>query len=362
MSQETNNTEEKVFDIFNTNIEDMTSYSEPEYERKDYSKIFFEPDPKAAGKELAFVIKFCPNIYAPKDPIPKRYTYKIPVPERPDKNFTWVSPSSIGEPCPVVSAYFEFKDSSDPRLNKIAESLKRKRYRAAVIQILNAPSDPSLIGQFRILRFAEGREIDSLIKAKMNPSEDDVALGTKPVNVFDPFESPIMILKVREGDYGRDFSQSSWADSDKNQGITLFQYDENGMAINPKTNRTILHAADRSNKEYQEKILELLKQEHINMKENWMFNEPDEEYKNKCLRSIELMKTGTISEISKAEPTEEGEGAAKQLDETAAPTPTPTETAQTPAAEPAAAAAPAEKPATDAKTAAAQKAIDDLFN
>lgn len=343
MAQE-NQAEEKVFDIFNTNIEDMTSYDEPSYERKDWSKIFFEPDPKAAGKELAFVIKFCPNIYAPKNPIPKRYTYKIPVPERPDKNFTWVSPSSVGELCPVVSAYFEFKDSKDARLNKIAEGLKRKRYRAAVIQILNAPSDPSLIGQFRILRFAEGREIDSLIKAKMNPSEDDIALGTKPVNVFDPFESPIMILKVKEGDYGRDFSSSTWADSEKNQGITLFKYDENGVAIDPKNNRTILHDKDRGNKEYQTQILELLKQEHINMKENWMYQEADDEYKTKCMKSIELMRTGSISEISSAE-AEEHANASKQLDEKA--------DVEKPV-EP-------EKPA-DAKTAANQKAIDELFD
>ena len=97
--KETKTVAEDAFDIFNTNVEDMTSYEElSQYEKKDYSKIFFEPDPKAAGKELSFVIKFCPNIYNPKDNIPKRYTYKIPVPERPDKNFTWVSPSSVGLP------------------------------------------------------------------------------------------------------------------------------------------------------------------------------------------------------------------------------------------------------------------------
>lgn len=358
--KETKTVAEDAFDIFNTNVEDMTSYEEPsQYEKKDYSKIFFEPDPKAAGKELSFVIKFCPNIYNPKDNIPKRYTYKIPVPERPDKNFTWVSPSSVGLPCPVVSAYFDFKDSSDPKLQKIAAGLKRKRNRAAVIQILNAPSDPSLNGQFRLFRFAEGREIDNMIQKMMKPSEDDIAIGVQPVNVFDPFESPIMILRVNQGEYGRDFTASTWAGSDRNQGITLYEYDENGLAIDPKNKRTVLHAADRGNAEYQKRIVELLKMEHINMKEHWMFNEPDAEYLQKCERSIELMKTGKVSEISAAEAED---SAAEALDEKPAETAAPAPAAKPAEAAPAAKPVEAKPAATPAVDAAKEKAIDELFN
>lgn len=350
--KETKTVAEDAFNIFNTNVEDMTSYEEEsQYEKKDYSKIFFEPDPKAAGKELSFVIKFCPNIYNPKDNIPKRYTYKIPVPERPDKNFTWVSPSSVGLPCPVVSAYFDFKDSSDPKLQKIAAGLKRKRNRAAVIQILNAPSDPSLNGQFRLFRFAEGREIDNMIQKMMKPSEDDIAIGVQPVNVFDPFESPIMILRVNQGEYGRDFTASTWAGSDRNQGITLYEYDENGLAIDPKNKRVVLHASDRGNVEYQKRIIELLKMDHINMKENWMFNEPDAEYLRKCERSIELMRTGKVSEISTVEAEDHAGETLDKPAEKPAEKPAATITYQTVKL--------AAKPTVDA---AKEKAIDELFD
>lgn len=359
--KETKTVAEDAFNIFNTNVEDMTSYEEEsQYEKKDYSKIFFEPDPKAAGKELSFVIKFCPNIYNPKDNIPKRYTYKIPVPERPDKNFTWVSPSSVGLPCPVVSAYFDFKDSADPKLQKIAAGLKRKRNRAAVIQILNAPSDPSLNGQFRLFRFAEGREIDNMIQKMMKPSEDDIAIGVQPVNVFDPFESPIMILRVNQGEYGRDFTASTWAGSDRNQGITLYEYDENGLAIDPKNKRVVLHASDRGNVEYQKRIIELLKMDHINMKENWMFNEPDAEYLRKCERSIELMRTGKVSEISTVEAEDHAGETLDKPAEKPAEKPAATITYQT--VKPVAVKPAAKPAATPTVDAAKEKAIDELFD
>ena len=257
-------------------------------------------------------------------------------------------------PCPVVSAYFEFKNSSDPKLQKIAASLKRKRNRAAVIQILNAPSDPSLNGQFRLFRFAEGREIDNMIQKMMKPSEDDIAIGVQPVNVFDPFESPIMILRVNQGEYGRDFTASSWAGSDRNQGITLYEYDENGLAIDPKNRRTVLHASDRGNIEYQKRIIELLKMEHINMKENWMFNEPDAEYLQKCERSIELMKTGKVSEISASD----DEDNTESLDEkSTAPVAKPVQS--TPSTKPTSSANPTQAQTIDT---AKEKAIDELFN
>ena len=356
-----NTPEVDAFDIFNTNVEDIKSYEETsQYEKKDWSKIFFEPDPKAAGKELAFVIKFCPNIYDPRDPMPKHYTYKLPIPERPEKNFTWVSPSSVGKSCPVVSAYFDFKDSSDPRLVKISENLKRKRYKAAVIQILNSPVDPTLNGQFRLFKFAEGREIDQMIQKKMKPSEQDMSIGVEPVNVFDPFNAPVMILRVKQGEYGRDFTASEWAGNDKNQGIVLCKYDENGIAIDYKNSKTILHDADRGNKEYQKQIVELLKADNINLKELWMFHEPDEEYMNKCLKALELLKTGKISEISKAEASDDA-AAETKMEETAKPSQTPSQTqsqpqSQTPSQTQAA------TPTDDKQKSDREKAVDALFN
>lgn len=331
-----------AFDIFNTNVEDMTSYEEEEqYEKKDYSKIYFEPDPKKAGKKLTYLIKFCPNIYAPKDNIPKRYTYKIPIPERPNKNFTWISPSTVGKACPVMQAFFDFRESNDARLNAIAEKLKRKRYRCAVIQIISSPNEPELTGQFRLFRFPEGREIDQMIQKKMFPSDEDIELGIKGENVFDPFESPIMILRVQQGDYGRDFKGSEWAEKDRNHGIMLCEYDENGLAIDPKNKKILLKRSDAGNKEYQNRIIELLKADNISLKDIWMFQEPSDEYLEKANKSVEMMRTGEISGISAAEASDEN-GETGDSDKTAAPVETDSE----------------EKPKTDSKPAAEQAKVD----
>lgn len=342
-----------AFDIFNTNVEDMTSYEETEsYEKKDYSKIFFEPDPKAAGKTLTYIVKLLPNIYAPKNPAPKRYTYKIPVPTRPDKNFTWVSPSSVGKSCPVMDAYFRFKDSPDARLQAIAKNLVRKRYRCVVVEIISAPSEPELVGQFRLFKFAEGREIDNMIKQRMNPSEEDRAVGIEGVNVFDPFSSPLLVLRVSQGEYGRDFTASEWAPEARNQGVMLYEYDENGQAIDPKNKQRKLTDADRGDAEMQKKIIELLKADNINMQEHWMFKDPDDDYLKKVKDSIELMETGKISGISSGEAEETSD---KKEDDSTERLDAPVE-AKT---EPTSAATPETKAASNA---AKEKALDDLFN
>lgn len=307
------------YDIFNTDVEDIVAYEEENapqsWEKVDYSKIFFEPDPdKAPNKELTYIIKFCPNIYNPRDNTPKRYTYKLPQPNNPSRTFTWISPSSENKPCPAVQAYYEFKDSSDERLNAVASTLKRKRNKIACIQILNAPSQPELNGQFRLFKMTEGFEIDTLIQNKIKPSKNDMELlDIKPVNVFDPFESPVMILRVRKGDKGRDFSASEWAPAERNQGLNICEYDENGLQVSKRP----LNAEHAKNKALQEKVIELLQQEHISLKKYAMLpDEVDPEYMQKALDSIEMLRTGkAVMPTSSANESDEDENGEAELDQ-----------------------------------------------
>lgn len=264
------------FKIFDTKIEDIKSFEEPE--STDYSKIFFEPTPKDAKTPFIAVIKWLPNIYDPIDAFPKRFYYKLPDADRAGRHYQFVSPTTVGEVCPVVDTWFANKDSEDPIKKKAAGSLTRKRSRAGVVQILKCPSEPSLEGQIRIFRFQYDGDLDKLIQSRMNPTDEEKQIGKVAENIIDPFESSLMILKVSKGDYGRDFSGSEWAQDRKS-----------GMKIGEK----FITKSDATNPEIQKQIIEMLKDENVSLKEHFMYAPPSEEMMKRVKKSLDLLFSGS---------------------------------------------------------------------
>lgn len=269
------------FGIFGMNPEEIASYEETSY--TDWSKIFFEMEPIDAQKAHMALIKLLPNIYSPKNPILKKFYYKLPDPNG-TGTFTFYSPSSVDKTCPVVEAWRQMKNSENPQLNAIAEKLKRTRQRCVVIQIINDLKNPELNGQFRLLRIQFDGDIDKLIKSKIKPDENEVKLGAKSEDVFNPFGSPILILKCAKGAYGRDFSGSRWAPEDKNQGMII-------AGVNDGKPLTKELAAD---KEIQAKVIETLKQEHINIDEYFAYKEPSPETIAKVNKTLLMLGKGEL--------------------------------------------------------------------
>lgn len=313
------------FSIFGTKVEDITSYEETD--KRDWSKTYYEPDPE--NGETTTLIKLCMNIFNPKDSLPKRYTYKLPIPENPDRTWTFLSPSTVGESCPAVTLWFKLKDlakKGDMIADAKAKNLSRKRNRAVMIQIINDLKNPSLNGQFRILRFPEGMDIDNLIAKKINPSDDEKKLGAEAENVFDPCFSPLMILRCGKGDYGRDFSKSSWAPEKSNHGnLVPKERKENGEIISYRP----LTKEDSAKPEELRKnlvwMMDEMKKPEVNLQENWMYAAPDEKIIERLKNSLELIESGTFT--PSAPP---ADGSAK-LDKPVATTPSATP-AETPAA------------------------------
>jgi len=291
--QKTMSTEEKnqgqqrevdAFAIFGMKVEDIVSYDEKE--KTDWSKIFYEPNPEENKPTLA-LIKFLPNIYDLSNPILQNFSYKLPHPDNPKHKFRFVSPTTVGKPCPVVSAWYEMKESDDARLNEIAKSLKRKRSRCAIIQIIKDTQNPELNGQLRLFRFQYDGDIDKLIIKKLKPSKEEVeTLGVKPENIFDPFNSPIMILRSTKGDYGRDFAGSEWAKDDKNMGM---------MIPNDDGTMRVLSAKDAGNLDIQKKIIEMLKADNVNINEYYAYKEPSAEMLALVKKSLEMLSNGQLS-------------------------------------------------------------------
>ena len=299
MSTENQNPAEEqefnAFDIFNTSIEQIESYQETESERKDYSKIFYEPDPQKDGKPYIAVIKFLPNIYGAKNPILKKFVYKLQNPDNPKFNFYFDSPTTVNdwEGCPVFKAWQSLNNSEDARDKAKAKTLKRTRTRCAVIQILKDPQHPELNGELRLFRFQFDGDIDKKIKAKLEPSKEEQELGEKPVDIFDLYNSEVFKLSVVLDTNGRDFSGSSFTDK-ITSGILL--KDDKGEYVEVKP-------ADKGNADIQKKIIEALRQEHVNINEHYAYKTPSEDRLKLANRAIAKLIGGDIKPETSEEKT-----------------------------------------------------------
>lgn len=286
--------EEDPFAIFGTKVEDVTSYEERE--SRDWSKTYLELDPEKGA--VTVLVKLCTNVFDPKDPLPKRYTYKLPYPDNADRTYTFLSPSTVGKPCPVMQLFWDLNAAAkkgDATADAKKKNLSRKRNRAVMVQIINDLKNPAMNGQFRILRFPEGMELDKVIAAKLNPSEDDRKMGAEAVNVFDPVCSPLLILKCEKGQYGRDFSKSSWAPDKNNHGnMVPAKVDENGNILEYR----MLTEADRQSPELRKHLtwlVEQLKEPEVSLKEQWLYKDPTEEELERVKQSLELISTGKVT-------------------------------------------------------------------
>ena len=301
MSQEVEKTAvmDDPFSIFNTSVEDITSYEETE--KRDWSKTFLELDAPDNGKDTVCLVKLCLNIFNPKDSLPKRYTYKLPYPDNPSQTYNFLSPSTIGQKCPVMDLWFKLKSEEkkgDTVAGQKAKNLSRKRYRCVAVQIVNHLSQPELNGQFRLLRFPEGMDIDNLIASKINPSEEERKLGAEPVNVFDPFNSPLLILRCSKGSVGRDFSKSSWAPDKQNHGnLVPDKKDDNGNILSYRPLSDADKQDQKKAREYLTWLMEELKKPEVSMQEQWMYKEPDEKTLEQVRKSLELIETGSYNPV-----------------------------------------------------------------
>ena len=142
----------------------------------------------------------------------------------------------------------------------------------------------------------EGMDIDNLIASKINPSEDERKLGAEPVNVFDPFKSPLMILRCCKGSVGRDFSKSSWAPEKQSHGnLVPDKRDDKGNILSYRPLTEADKADQAKAREYLVWLMDQLKQDEISLKEQWMYKEPDEKTLEQVRKSLELIETGSYN-------------------------------------------------------------------
>jgi len=154
--------------------------------QKGESKLF-DPRIKKADDVLVFVLRPMPYVDDVKKSLVKKHYYALP-----DQQGTiWYDSMSTFndkaskkyEFCPVSDLWVRLQQSSDPAIKQRAGQLRMQIANYAYMQIVNFPSDPTLNGKILPMRLPS--EMIKLFQTMANPSEQDIALGAKPIQPFD---------------------------------------------------------------------------------------------------------------------------------------------------------------------------------
>jgi hypothetical protein len=112
------------------------------------------------------------------------------------KFYSKESPSSIKLPCAVSDLYRELgKFGTEPAL-ELQEKIRRSTKFIANIYIVTDPLKPDNNGHFKLWKY--GTKLSDKFLGAANPSAEDIAMGTKPINVLDPINGSNITLKQKK--------------------------------------------------------------------------------------------------------------------------------------------------------------------
>lgn len=104
------------------------------------------------------------------------------------------SPNTIGLPCPFHERWQELYNSGD---REGAKKFSRNVRYITNIKVLRDPANPENEGKFFLYDLS--KTMKEMIEAAMNPSEQDIALGASPRQLFNPLRGNSFRLVVRPG-------------------------------------------------------------------------------------------------------------------------------------------------------------------
>lgn len=176
--------------------------------RKDsISSIEFQPSYKKSPDHVfKATIRFIPYIKNVVESVVSKYTVWLENPLTHEKR-ELDDPSTVNEPSIFTQTFFDLRNSSDPVLKENSKGWSRKMRYASIIQILDCPSDPTLVNQLRIWRY--GEKIYALISDQMTPSNPMVAAASP----FSLMNGRYLYLKVQEKSGFNNFDACAFYDS-----------------------------------------------------------------------------------------------------------------------------------------------------
>jgi len=106
------------------------------------------------------------------------------------------SPASIGLDCPVSEIYYELGDVGTEEAKKMQSTFSRSVKFISNILVVNDPANPENNG--KIFYWKYGVKLFEKFQAALEPTEQQLKIGKKPIQLFDPEEGANIILEVKK--------------------------------------------------------------------------------------------------------------------------------------------------------------------
>lgn len=156
----------------------------------------------------AAVIRFLPDIE--KGMIQQMYRINTTIVKNGKKRFVnEYSPSTIGEPCPFQEKWQSLWNANEKEASK--QFGRSTRY-VTNIKVIRDPANPDNEG--KIFLFEMSGAMKTKIQNAVSPSEQDVALGAKAKELFNPLRGHSFRLIAKKGANGQINYDSSEVDSE----------------------------------------------------------------------------------------------------------------------------------------------------
>ena len=170
--------------VENTNVNAPTVEFRPKYtkgQNEEYTAtIRFIPNPRDFKKSI--ISKFVVYLHDVGNKTSGRYID---------------DPTTVGEKSAISDTFFMFKNSPDVRIQNLSEAFSRTPQHYALIQVLNCPAEPQLVGKILIWKF--GIKVKKKIDTEMNSTIP----GQAPHHPFDLFMNRPFFVKVTKQNGGQ---------------------------------------------------------------------------------------------------------------------------------------------------------------
>ena len=149
------------------------------------------------------VIRLLPGKGGDTPPVVRIYEHSVRVFNKQSNKYRYFiepSPSSIKEECPVSQVWYELGDIGTDASKKMQETFKRSTKFVSNILVVNDPLNPDNNG--KVFYWKYGVKLFEKFQSVLEPTEAQIQVGKKPVQLFDPEDGANIILDIkRDGNF-----------------------------------------------------------------------------------------------------------------------------------------------------------------
>lgn len=149
------------------------------------------------------VIRLLPGKGGDTPAVVRIFEHSVRVFHKPSNKWRYyieTSPSSIKEPCPVSDVWYELADIGTDEAKKFQKTFSRSVKFISNILVVNDPASPENNG--KIFYWKYGVKLFEKFEKALKPTETQIAVGKKPIELFDPEDGADITLSVtRVGEF-----------------------------------------------------------------------------------------------------------------------------------------------------------------